>query len=132
MRYLLDTNTCIAVMRGVPTATLRMSAVAPLDCVVSTISAYELFTGIAKCSDPLREGAKVEKLLKTVHVSPFDRTAANEAGKIRAELESRGSVIGPYDLLLAGHAISAGLVLVTANTSEFSRVTGLILENLEK
>jgi tRNA(fMet)-specific endonuclease VapC len=103
-----------------------------MDCAVSTITAYELFTGVAKCSDPPRENAKVEKLLNTVHMLPFDAAAAIEAGKIRADLESRGSTIGPYDILLAGHAIAAGLVLVTANTGEFSRVAGLALESWRK
>lgn len=132
MRYLLDTNTCIAVMRNEPAAVARMSAITPMDCAVSTITAYELFTGVAKCSDPSREGTKVEKLLRTVRKLPFDLAAASKAAEIRANLESRGSTIGPYDLLLAGHAIAAGLLLVTANTGEFSRVVGLALENWRK
>jgi len=132
MHYLLDTNTCIAMMRNEPATIARLAIVAPMDCAVSTITAYELFTGVAKCSNPSRENAKVEKLLKTVHIIPFDTTAANEAGKIRADLESRGSTIGLYDILLAGHAIAGGLVLVTANTGEFSRVAGLGLENWRK
>jgi tRNA(fMet)-specific endonuclease VapC len=109
-----------------------MVAVAPLDCAVSTVTAYELFTGVAKCSDPRREGAKVAKLLQSVVRVTFGIAAARKAGEIRADLESRGSVIGPYDILLAGHAISAGLILVTANVGEFSRVTGLTLENWRK
>ena len=129
MRFLLDTNTCIAVMRHEATAIARMSAVVPMDCAISTITAYELFTGIAKCADPLREGAKVEKLLRTVHKLSFDLAAAGKAGEIRANLEARGLTIGPYDLLLAGHAVATALVLVTGNTREFSRVGGLRLEN---
>ena len=82
MHYLLDTNTCIAVMRNEPATIARLATVAPVECAVSTITAYELFTGVAKCSDSSRENAKVEKLLKTVHIIPFDAAAASEAGKI--------------------------------------------------
>jgi tRNA(fMet)-specific endonuclease VapC len=67
--------------------------------------------------------------LKTVNQAPFDSAAAAEAAKIRASLEAMGQPIGPYDTLLAGHAMSLQLVLVTNNTREFSRVVGLALEN---
>ena len=62
MQYLLDTNTCIDVMRNVPNVVNRMSAVAPGDCVISKITSYELYTGIAKCASPDKEQAKVEFL----------------------------------------------------------------------
>ena len=68
-------------------------------------------------------------LLKTIRTLPFDSAAAREAARIRAELESQGCPIGPYDVLLAGHALAAGLILVSANTAEFSRVAGLAVEN---
>ena len=66
MQFLLDTNTCIDVMRNHPNVVARMSAVAPGDCVISTITSYELYTGIAKCASPDKEQAKVDLLLKTV------------------------------------------------------------------
>ena len=96
---------------------------------ISTITSYELYTGVAKCSDPSREAAKVGILLRAVHTLPFDAAAAQEAARSRARLESQGSPIGPYDVLLAGHALAAGLILVTANTAEFTRVAGLTVEN---
>jgi tRNA(fMet)-specific endonuclease VapC len=129
MRYLLDTNTCISVMRNERSAVARMSAVSPGDCAISTITSYELYTGVEKCSDPVRERTKVEALLKAVHTLPFDLAAARRAAGIRAALESQGRPIGPYDVLLAGHAVAAGLVLVTANTAELTRVAALALEN---
>ena len=129
MRYLLDTNTCISVMRNEPMVVARMSAASPGDCAISTITSYELYTGVEKCSDPSREAEKVGILLKTVHTLPFDAAAAHEAARNRVRLESQGSPIDPYDLLLAGHAIAAGLILVTANTAEFNRVVGLAVEN---
>ncbi len=133
MLYLLDTNTCIAVMRKHPMAVRRISAVAPGDCAISTVTSYELYTGVAKCADPIKERAKVEILLQTLDELPFDSAAAQESARIRALLESQGQPIGPYDVLLdvllAGHALAESLTLVTANTREFSRVPGLRLAN---
>jgi tRNA(fMet)-specific endonuclease VapC len=129
VKYLLDTNLCVAAMRNHPLVLQRLSALAPGECVISSITAYELFTGIEKCSDPARERPKVERLLQIVGQLPFDSAAASEAARIRGVLEKTGQSIGPYDMLLAGHAMSLQLVLVTNNTSEFVRVTGLALEN---
>jgi tRNA(fMet)-specific endonuclease VapC len=129
LRYLLDTNTCIAVMRGHPVAVQRMAAVAPGDCAISTVTAYELYTGVEKCPKPAQERSKVELLLTTVWEMPFDADAAREAARLRALLESQGQAIGSYDVLLAGQALARSLALVTANTREFSRVPGLTLEN---
>jgi tRNA(fMet)-specific endonuclease VapC len=129
MRYLLDTNTCIAAMRRHTMVLKRMAVVIPSDCMVSSITTYELFTGIEKCAAPAKEAAKVDLFLATVTELFFDRQAAKEAGRIRALLELQGCMIGPYDVLLAGHAQSAGLTLVTANTNEFSRVSSLNLED---
>ena len=132
MRYLLDTNTCISAMRHEPAVVRRLESVAPDDCVISSITGYELFTGVAKCSNASREAAKVQALLHAVHVLPFDLTAAQRAAAVRADIESRGCPIGPYDVLLAGHAIATGLTLVSANTTEFNRVAGLLLEDWSK
>jgi tRNA(fMet)-specific endonuclease VapC len=128
-RYLLDTNTCIAVMRSHPIAVQRMAAVSPGDCAVTTVTAYELYPGVEKCAKPAQERRKVDLLLATVLELPFDADAARESARVRALLESQGQPIGPYDVLLAGQARARSLVLVTANTREFSRVPGLTLEN---
>ena len=129
MRYLLDTNTCIAAMRHHTLVLQRMAALAPADCAISSITSYELFTGVEKCVNPAKELAKVNLLLATVSELVFDGEAAREAGRIRALLEFQGSMIGAYDVLLAGHARSASLTLVTANTAEFCRVPGMKLED---
>ena len=129
MRYLLDTNTCIAAMRHNALVVQRMAALAPGDCAISTITSYELVTGIEKCANPAKELSKVKLLLATVHELVFDAQAARVAGRLRALLEAQGCMIGPYDILLAGQALSAGLTLVTANTGEFSRVPAMSLEN---
>jgi tRNA(fMet)-specific endonuclease VapC len=116
-------------MRHFPSAVQRMAAISPDDCAISTITAYELHTGVEKCAKPDKERAKVELLLGTVRQLPFETAAAREAGRIRAVLESKGQMIGPYDILLAGQALATSLILVTANTGEFTRVPGLTLEN---
>lgn len=129
MQYLLDTNTCIDVMKHQGNVVERMSRVSPDDCAVSVITSFELFTGVAKCAAPAKEQAKVELLLNTLVELPINRTAALRAAQIRAQLESQGEMIGPYDILLAAQSLSAELVLVTSNTGEFQRVAGLSVEN---
>jgi len=106
-----------------------MSTAPPGECAISTITAYELYTGVEKCSKPAQERAKVELLLRTVHELAFESAAAKESARIRALLESQGLPIGPYDLLLAGQALASSMILVTANTREFSRVPGLALDD---
>jgi tRNA(fMet)-specific endonuclease VapC len=90
-RYLLDTNTCIAVMRNHPKAVRHIAAVPPAECAVSTITEYELFTGVEKCANPVKERAKVNLLLSVVQLSPFDSGAAKEAARVRAILESKAN-----------------------------------------
>lgn len=128
-RYLLGTNVCIAAMRNHLQVAQRMAAVSPDEIAISSITSYELLTGVEKCSDPSRERAKVQLLLNTVHVLPFDNAAAAGAARIRATLEQQGQPIGPYDVLLAGQARSSDLILVTANMREFTRIEGLQVEN---
>lgn len=106
-----------------------MAASSPDDCAVSVVTAYELFTGVGKCREPAQERAKVTKLITTVRLVAFDRTAAEHAALVRMDLERTGRVCGPYDLLLAGHALCLGLTLATNNVREFSRVGGLTVED---
>lgn len=108
---------------------LRIGAVAIQDCVISTITSFELYTGVEKCANPVKERAKVYKLTNTFMEVDFDTPAAEEAARIRAILEASGQPIGPYDTLLASHALSRSLIMVTANVKEFSRVPGLVVEN---
>lgn len=129
MRYLRDTDTCIFAMRNHATVVQRMAAVAPGDCAVSTVTTFELLSGVRKCNDPAKERVKVNQLLSVVTEFSFDAPAAADAADIRAVLEASGQMIEPYDILLAGHARSLGLVLASANTREFSRVPNLIIED---
>jgi tRNA(fMet)-specific endonuclease VapC len=129
MLYLLDTNTCVAAMRNHPLVVQRMSSQSPGDCAISAVTSYELYTGVEKCADPPKERSKISLLLTAVRELSFDSHAARQAGQIRALLESRGQMIGPYDVLLAGQALANGLILVTNNAYEFSRVPGLQWED---
>jgi tRNA(fMet)-specific endonuclease VapC len=127
--YLLDTDTCIGVLRQRPGMVQRLSQVAPTDCAVSMVTIYELFCGLAKAQDPAKERQKVERFVSVVIELPLDRPSAEAAARVRAELERQGNLIGPYDLLIAGQALAGGLTLVTNNIREFERVSGLNLQS---
>jgi len=129
MLCLLDTDTCIGVLRQRPGMVQRLSQVAPTDCAVSMVTVYELFCGLAKAQDPAKEKQKVERFVAVIIELPLDRAGAEAAANIRGELERQGTIIGPYDLLIAGQAIASGLTLVTNNVREFQRVSGLKLES---
>lgn len=132
MKYLLDTNTCIALMRRNMRVRGRMEALVPGDCAVSAITAMELYHGLERCALPEREQEKIDELLSLVAVLPFDDAEAKRAAKVRHTLEQAGNVIGPFDVLIAAHALTAGLVLVSNNTREFLRVTGLTVEDWQQ
>ena len=118
-------------MRNHPLVLQHLATAAPADCVISTITRYELLVGVEKSANPIKERAKVDLLVRTCRQMRFDVPAAEHAAKVRAFLERQGAPIGPYDTLLAGHALSQSFILVSANVKEFSRVPGLTLENWE-
>jgi len=129
MTHLLDTDTCIGVLRQQSGMVQRLSRLAPTDCAVSTVTVYELFCGVEKAQDPSKERQKVERFVSAIIELPLDRAAAERAAQIRVELERQGQPIGPYDLLIAGQAVASGLTLVSNNVGEFQRVGGLRLES---
>lgn len=129
LRYLLDTNLCIRVLRDRPAALReRFNREADGLCI-STIVLAELLHGAEKSADPARNRQEVERFAARLSVLPFDEDAAAHAGEIRAALDRRGQAIGGYDVLIAGHARSRGLVVVTGNLREFGRVEGLRCED---
>lgn len=127
MTHLLDTDTCIRVLRQRPGLVQRLRQLAPTDCAVSMVTVYELFCGVEKAQDPARERQKVERFVSAIIELPFDRAAAERAARIRADLERQGQPIGPYDLLIAGQALVSDLTLATNHRQEFQRVSGLTL-----
>ena len=129
LRYLLDTNLCIRVLRDRPKGLrARFNAHAEALCL-SDVVLYELLYGAERSSDPSRLRREVEHFAARLTVLPFDSEAAAHTAEIRADLERRGCVIGPYDLMIAGHARSRGLVAITGNLEEFQRVQGLRCED---
>jgi tRNA(fMet)-specific endonuclease VapC len=89
----------------------------------------ELVYGAERSNDPISNHAAITELLTPTCVLPFDNAAAYQAGLIRNHLASTGKSIGPFDTLIAGHALSQSMILVTNNTGEFSRVHGLVIED---
>jgi tRNA(fMet)-specific endonuclease VapC len=130
MRYLLDTNAIIGLLRDDRSPLARRSRREQLDdLATSSIVVQELFFGAFKSARPGPNLAVFDSL--RFPVIDFDRDDARRAGLVRAELASRGTPIGPYDVLIAGQALARDLVLVTHNTREFSRVPGLRIEDWE-
>ena len=129
LRYLLDTNLCIRVLRDRP-AGLRSRFNAEADSLcISSVVLYELLYGAERSARAAENRHEVSRFAARLAVLPFDDDAAAHTADIRAALERAGHVIGPYDLMIAGHARSRGLVVVTGNTSEFGRVAGLRTED---
>jgi tRNA(fMet)-specific endonuclease VapC len=130
MQYLLDTNICIYIARRSPPEVLaRLDGLKPGDVGMSIITYLELVYGAYKSRGIESNLEAIERLSSLVPVLPLDATAARRYGQIRTDLEKRGSPIGAYELLIAGHALASGLTLVTNNTREFRRVPGLRVEN---
>ena len=132
--FLLDTNVCIEFVRGnLPTGLEVMRASGPELFKISSIVLAELYTGMAKSKLRGKNRARAEAcllgFLEPLEVLPFDSRCATQYATIRAELERRGSIIGPNDLLIAATALANGCVMVTNNTKEFERVPGLRVES---
>lgn len=127
--YLLDTNILIYFFKGLGQIAEKLLSVPPKDIGVPAIVVFELEVGIAKSLSPHKRKAQLNQFTDVVHVLPFGLDEARHAAKIRAELETRGNPIGPYDVLIAATAISQRGILVTHNTIEFKRVEGLQIED---
>lgn len=129
LRYLLDTNLCIRVLRDRPPQVRERFNLEADSLCISTIVLTELLHGAAKSDRPDHNRTEVERFASRLDVLAFDDAAADHAAEIRATLERQGQPIGGYDLLIAGHARSRGLTVITGNLSEFRRVEGLRCED---
>ncbi|MEO3864539.1 type II toxin-antitoxin system VapC family toxin [Rheinheimera fenheensis] len=129
MKYALDTNTLIYFFKGMGNVAPKLLAKAPGDILLPAVVLYELETGIAKSQAPAKRREQLNELLKVIQIIPFEAKAARIAADIRADLEHQGCMIGPLDNLIAASALASGAILVTRNTSEFCRISGLIVEN---
>lgn len=126
---MLDTNLCIRVIRDRPKGLQERFNEATPGLCMSAVTAAELLYGAEKSARPAEGRRQVMDFAGRIDVLDFDTDAAAHCGEIRASLERQGQAIGPYELMIAGHARSRGLVMVTGNLREFNRVNGLRCED---
>jgi tRNA(fMet)-specific endonuclease VapC len=132
IRYLLDTNACIGIIKGKPAIVRqRLLDLSPEEVAISPIVYYELAFGVCNSRQPEKNQANLLHFLKYVQVLEWGEEQSTEAAYIRCELVRKGQLIGQYDVLIAAHARSLKAILVTHNTREFSRVDSLQLEDWE-
>lgn len=130
MKFLLDTNICIYIIKKKPLQVLERFAQHRVgDIGISSVTLSELVHGVAKSARPEQNHRALEAFIVPLLIAPYDEAAAFHYGEIRADLERAGTPIGAMDLMIAAHARSLGLVLVSNNLREFERVQGLRLEN---
>jgi tRNA(fMet)-specific endonuclease VapC len=132
MKYLLDTNTCIAYLNGRAVGVRRrLQGLPPSEVTLCSVVKAELLYGARKSTNPPVVLAKLQRFFAPFTSLPFDDAAAQAYGTIRADLERVGRPIGPNDLMIAAIALAGGLTLVTHNTGEFQRVPGLTIGDWE-
>jgi len=130
MEYLLDTNICIYIIKKRPQSVIDKFKTIPIGEIgISSITLAELQYGIMKSSNPEKNNIALNKFITPLEIMDFDYNATIEYGKIRANLEKKGTPIGPLDTLIGAHAKSLNLILVTNNEKEFLRIPGLKIEN---
>lgn len=127
--YMLDTNICIYALKRRPEVVTEKFSEHRAEICISSVVAGELFYGAEKSEQRSHNMQRVEHFMSLVEVIEFGVDAAAHFANIRAALAKQGNMIGAYDLMIAGHARSLGLVLVTNNVREFERVQGLRIEN---
>jgi len=130
MKVMLDTNICIYLIKQQPPTVIERFLSHPVGAIgVSSITVAELAFGVNKSRHVAKNRLALEQFLAPLNLASFDHDAALSYGRLRARLETIGSPIGSMDLLIAAHALSLGVRLVTNNLREFRRVPGLRLEN---
>ena len=129
LKYMLDTNIVIYTIKNRPEQVRSAFKQHENQMCISAVTKGELVYGAERSSQPERNLADIEGLIARLEVAPFEDHAAEHFGQLRAELYRIGRPIGPYDMMIAGHARAMGLILVTNNMKEFERVPGLRVEN---
>ncbi|MFO7988711.1 MAG: type II toxin-antitoxin system tRNA(fMet)-specific endonuclease VapC [Thermodesulfobacteriota bacterium] len=130
IEYLLDTNICIYIMNQRPIEVIhKFKRFNVGDIGVSTITVSELYYGAVKSRNAKLNLQRIEEFLTPLEILPYDHDAAVLYGEIRSDLEKKGNVIGPIDMLIAAHALSNDIPLVTNNEKEFQRIGRLMVEN---
>lgn len=129
MKYMLDTNMCIYAQKNIPQVIEKMKNNFQYGVAISSITLAELEFGVQASANVEKNTIALYKFLSILEILDFDSNAATEYGKIRADLKKKGTPIGNMDMLIAAHAKSEDLIVVTHNTREFERVEGLQLED---
>ena len=130
MKYMLDTNVCIGLIRQKPAKLIeRLTTCSPGDVGISTITVAELAHGAQKSSQVEKNTTALEQFLLSMEVADFDQRASAVYGFVRAFLERGGNLISSMDMLIGAHALSLDVILVTNNTNEFKRIPNLNLED---
>jgi tRNA(fMet)-specific endonuclease VapC len=130
MKYMLDTNICIYLVKNKPLSVLEnFKEHKNKGIVISSITLAELLYGVNKSSFPERNQLSLNQFLAFIEVIDFGDSGAKHYGKLRAYLEKKGQTIGPLDMLIASHALAANLTLVTNNLKEFQKVPDLKIDN---
>ena len=128
--YMLDTNICIDIIRRQNDRLIsKLSSSSVAHICISTIVLAELEFGASKSNNPTKNAGAIIKFCAPFDILPFDNDAAAVYGFVRSQLESKGTPIGPMDTLIAAHALSLDVILVTNNMREFKRIKELKLEN---
>jgi len=130
MKYLLDTNICIYIIKKKPIKVIdRFKETKISDICISVITLSELMYGVEKSKDPAKNKIALIEFLAPINILAFDNDASIVYAKVRSRLEKKGISIGALDTFIASHAMSLDLILVSNNLKEFSRVEGLKFEN---
>lgn len=129
LKYMLDTNIVIYTIRNRPAVMREAFKKHYGQICISSVTYMELVYGAERSANPERNLRDLEGFVARLDLLPYEEHAAVHTGQIRAELTHLGTPIGPYDQMIAGHARSLGLIVVTNNTKEFQRVAGLRIEN---
>ena len=129
LRYLLDTDTCSFAITGRPEVFTRLDGIARDSWAISSLVYAELAFGLAKGAMSPRSLTALGMFLLGAQVVPFDTEAARRAADVRAHQQKQGRSSGAIDQLIAGHALSLNLTLVTGNTKHFSDIPGLVIDN---
>ena len=125
MMFVLDTNIVIYFFKGLGEVSQNLLAQSPTDIAIPAVVYYELEVGVKKSNYPEKRIMQLNELISAVTILPFGKAEAQASAVIRAQLEKKGTPIGPYDILIAGTAFANQATLVTHNVEEFKRIKGL-------
>ncbi len=130
MKYMLDTNMCIYIIKQHPESVLKKFITLPVgEVCISSITLAELMYGVHKSQHHKKNKTALNEFLSPLDIMPFDEEVTDHCGRIRTYLENKGIPIGPLDMMIAAHAQCLGSTLVTNNKKEFIRVPGLNIED---